>query len=178
MNIILFGYKGCGKTTYGKQLAKRLGIPFVDTDALACELFESTQGRKLAPKAIYQHLGESGFRSLERDVIASLQNLKQSVIAVGGGLMIQRDLGLEMEKLGICVFLDVEKELLKERVLSGELPAYLDPMNPEQSFEKMYEMRRPLYDGLNSKAVEIDTGTTDSEVLDTLEEIYVVASNE
>lgn len=177
MNIILFGYKGCGKTHYGKALAKRLDIPFVDTDTLVKALFETAQGRRMEAKAIFQAIGEAGFRSLERDVIASMQNLKQSVIAVGGGLMIQPDLSREMKKLGLTVFLDTEKAVIKSRMLAGDLPAYIDPTNPEQSFEKMYEMRRPLYDSLDCERIAIAEDAEDKEVLDTLEELYIVASN-
>jgi len=172
MNITLFGYQGCGKTYFGKKLAERLSLNFVDTDRLVESLFETATNRKHTIREIFQMVGEPAFRALEKDAVQSMQNLTHAVIAVGGGIILMQDNVKALQELGAMVFLDVDKEVLKKRVLQDELPAFIDPMNPELSFNRMYEFRRSIYDNIPAGRIVIDEEKSDDDVLGVLEEIY------
>ncbi len=78
--IVLFGYRGTGKTAIGTILARGLNVPFLDTDTL----IEQESGRTIPD--IFREDGEERFRALERDVIATLP-ARDIVIGTGGGVV-------------------------------------------------------------------------------------------
>ncbi len=86
MNLILFGYRGCGKTTLGKKLAAQLWKDFVDVDQQVCKRFDN---RSIAD--IWQTDGEPAFREAEAQVTAELVKLENHVIALGGGTLMHPD---------------------------------------------------------------------------------------
>jgi shikimate kinase len=161
MTLILFGFKSCGKTTYGKLLAKQLNLPFIDADDLICLLGgrEGTCCRDIAQKK-----GEVFFRTLEREAIASLRPENQAIIAVGGGAVLDPQNLSHLKHLGKLVYLQASKELLKERLLKNELPSYLDPAAPLASFEKMYNERLPLYESIDAARIILE-GKSEEEVV-------------
>jgi shikimate kinase len=79
--IVLVGFMGAGKTTVGRLVAERLGVPFVDADAA----LESAQGLSIAD--IFEGYGESGFRRLEAGLIADILAGPDVVLALGGGAL-------------------------------------------------------------------------------------------
>ena len=81
MKVVLIGYRGTGKSTVGRLLADRLGLPFIDTDTLV----EARAGKPIP--AIFAADGEEGFHALEREVCAGLA-AAQGVIATGGGAVL------------------------------------------------------------------------------------------
>lgn len=170
MNLILFGFKKCGKTYLGRKLAETLNLPFIDTDHRIEDLYATMTGEFLTFREIYQKVGEDLFRQLERYVIANLKEVDHSVIAVGGGALLDQKNQAILEKLGKLVYLKIEKEALKQRLLSGNLPLYLDPTNKEYAFEKMYAERKILYERIPS--VWIDTSDkSEQEILDLLKHL-------
>ena len=164
MNIILFGYKGCGKTTLGKLIAAKLGYRFVDVDQLIEELYEKRKQSVLPAYQVYER-SEAAFRLLERETVESLDGTKNAVIAVAGGTVLDMGNVTELKRLGKLVYLFVEKEVLKERMLSGRLPAFLDPKDPEGSFEKMYQNRKKIYASVADIVLEKDS-KTDEQIVD------------
>jgi len=82
MNVILFGYRGCGKTTVGKKLAGKLWKDFVDTDDQVRQRFG---GMDIA--SIWEQYGEAGFRQAEVDATRQVLALENHVIALGGGTL-------------------------------------------------------------------------------------------
>lgn len=84
-NIVLIGMMGCGKTTVGRLLARRLGLELIDTDAL----IEERQGRSIPE--IFASDGEAGFRALELALCRELSGRQGLVIACGGGLPTQAE---------------------------------------------------------------------------------------
>jgi shikimate kinase len=81
-NISIIGFMGCGKTTLGKQLAKTLGLNFLDTD----QWIEQTTGRCISQ--IFETQGEAQFRILERNAVAHAVAMHNCVIATGGGVVL------------------------------------------------------------------------------------------
>ena len=79
--IVLVGFMAAGKTTVARLVARRLGLPFVDTD----ELIEERAGRSIP--AIFAAGGEASFRELERKVVAEVLDGLEAVVALGGGAL-------------------------------------------------------------------------------------------
>jgi len=71
-----------------------------------------------------------------------------------------------LAKLGQLVYLKVSKETLKKRILHGELPAFLDPADPEGSFEKMVRERQGMYEKIPALTVDLEKKTQDQVVLE------------
>jgi shikimate kinase len=83
--IVLVGFMGAGKTTVGRILARRLGVPFRDSDVV----IEDRAGRPI--RQIFAEDGEPAFRDLEHKVIADLLDGTDSVLALGGGAVQRAD---------------------------------------------------------------------------------------
>src|SRR5580704_14179336 len=91
--LVLVGMMGSGKTTVGRLVASRLGVPFADTD----EQIETTTG--LSVKAMFSTKGEPEFRRLESEVLARLLAAGgPGVIAVGGGAVLDEDNRTRMQR--------------------------------------------------------------------------------
>lgn len=153
MNIILFGFKSSGKTHFGQLLAQKMHRPFIDTDDLISELYGKKQK---SAKAIHKELGEQGFRALEKKAILHLKNVKDSVIALGGGAVLDPENVETLQKIGALVYLKTDPKVLKKRLLEGELPSFIDPKDPEGSFWKMIQEREPIYQSISARCVDTD----------------------
>lgn len=167
MNIILFGFKLSGKTYYGSLLAKKLQCRFIDTDKLIEDEYLKMAGVKLSCRQIYLEIGSGPFRLLERKVISRLSLIKDSVISLGGGSLLDPLMVKSVRSLGVMVFLNSSKEVIKQRIFSDELPSFIDPTNPKESFDKIYETRRSLYEKIPSYCLNLE-GKSDHEVLEEL----------
>lgn len=165
-NLILFGFKSCGKTTFGKLLAIRLNRSFFDTDQMLEELHHRWTGEQLSFREIYKRIGEEAFQALESDVIQQLKGIKHSVIALGGGMILNPGAAAFLAKLGQLVYLKVSKETLKRRILGKELPPFLDPSDPEGAFEKFYNERKIKYEEIPALSVNLEAKTQDQVVLE------------
>ncbi len=154
LSLILCGFKYSGKTYFGKLLATRLGLPFIDTD----RLIEAREG--LSCSEIYRTRGETEFRRIEEEVVLSLSSTR-SIIALGGGTPLNPRLIPHLQQLGRLVTLIPDLAVLKERFRTLKKPAYFETM----TFEEMVEIRQPLYEKLPSHKV-ILVGKTEEEVLD------------
>lgn len=134
-NLILCGFKNCGKTTWGRCIAKKIGWNFVDTDLLVSS----------DCSACYREKGEKVFREKESQVICSLSSIRKSVIATGAGSVLLEQNVTLLKNLGKIFYLFVEKEELKRRFLSQSLPAFLQDQDFEEAFQKMYTSRVGIY---------------------------------
>lgn len=166
MNLILFGFKSCGKTTLGKMIAIRTNRSFFDTDRLLEELYFEQTGDQLPFREIYKKVGEKKFRALETQAVQMLQNTQNSIIALGGGLILNPKNAALLAKLGQLVYLKVSKETLKKRILGKELPSFLDLAEPERSFEHYYNERRSKYEAIPALSIDLETKTQDQVILE------------
>jgi shikimate kinase len=158
-NLILFGFKKCGKTHYGQRLASQLKYDFIDTDHLI------EKELRLTCREIVKIHGENHFRSLEKKAIATLQIKKNTILSVGGGAILDPENAEALKKIGTLVYLEVDKETLKHRIFNSQhLPSYLDEADPLNSFEKMYRERKPIYEKTKAIKVNIE-GKNEDEVL-------------
>lgn len=114
MHIFLIGFMGCGKTSIGKRLAKRLKCPFYDTD------FMIEQGAGFSIREIFELHGESFFRQIEANTLRHLSNLPKGVVATGGGMpCFQQNMDL-INQIGKSFFLSVCPEQLCQRLMGGQ----------------------------------------------------------
>lgn len=134
-NLILIGFKSAGKTTLGRLIASKLRRSFIDMD----DLFEEPS------RLLYQKLGERAFRELETSYLKSLSSLQGYVIATGGGTVCDPGNCLVLRQLGTIVHLNIPKEIIRQRIFSSELPAFLEGSNPNEKFESLYHNRLGIY---------------------------------
>ena len=108
--IVLMGFMGTGKSEVGRRLAQRLGRAFVDTD----QLVEERAGKRVA--AIFADDGEPAFRALERDAVAEAARRGGTVIAVGGGAVLDPTNVAALRDAGWLVHLTARPEVILARV--------------------------------------------------------------
>ena len=130
---------GAGKSTVGRRLAKRLGLPFVDTD----EAIEDAAGYSAAE--IFERFGEADFRDGERRLVARLIDGTKGIIATGGGAFVDprtRDL---LNSRAITVWLDAPVDVLAERTARRDTRPLLRGGNARETLAQLIEQRRPSY---------------------------------
>lgn len=154
MNIILFGFKKCGKTYYGLRLAQKLHMEFIDLDHLIEEYYRKQHHSDLSYREIAKKHGFAYFRDLEKHIITTLHQAKNSVISLGGGAVLDPKNVERLKEIGLMIYLKVDKEILKRRILSQEPPAYFNHAHPIESFEKMYKERLPIYEQVSPHHVD------------------------
>ena len=108
--IVLVGFMGAGKTTVGRLLSRRLGLPFADADAVICE-------RTGTPvQQIFAEQGEPAFRALEQQTIAALLTGPRLVLALGGGAAEHEQTRRVLKTAEHTVYLHVPYEAALDRV--------------------------------------------------------------
>jgi len=139
--IVLVGLMGAGKSTVGRRLARRLGIPFVDSDAA----IEDAAG--LSPAEVFERYGEQDFRDGERRLVARLVDEgKISVIATGGGAYIDPRTRELLNERAITVWLDAPVDILTERTSRRDTRAQLRNGDPKATLERLAAERRDAYE--------------------------------
>ncbi|MBO5313376.1 MAG: shikimate dehydrogenase [Clostridia bacterium] len=131
-NITLVGMPSSGKTTVGKELAKRTGKTFVDTDE------EIVKRIGMDIPSYFEKHGENEFRKIESQVIAEVSKNNNQIIATGGGAILNPDNVIRLKQNGLVYFLDRDLELLcptQDRPLSGN----------REAMKKRYEERYHIY---------------------------------
>lgn len=132
-NIVLIGMPSSGKTTIGKALAARIGKRFADTD----ELIVGTTGKSIPE--IFEKEGEKVFREIEKKVICDIAVNDGTVIATGGGVILDEKNVLALKRNGVIVYLDRKIDNLiatDSRPLSSNV----------DDLKKLYAKRKPLYE--------------------------------
>ena len=144
-NLVLTGMMGVGKSTIGKRIAKKLGVKFIDLD----KIIEKREGNSI--KDIFEINGEDYFRKIEKKI--ALQELKKTntVIALGGGAFINKDIRKEVEVSAISFWLDLSIRSLLKRLKDSKKRPLLDKENLPQTVNKIYLERKKFYNQSNYK---------------------------
>lgn len=137
--IVLVGLMGAGKTSVGRRLAEKLGIPFVDAD----HEIEAAAGKPI--KEIFADHGEAYFREGERRVIQRLIGNGAQVLATGGGAYINDETRARIQEHGISVWLRAALPLLMKRVGKRNDRPLLMADDPEGIMRGLMEKRYPIY---------------------------------
>jgi shikimate kinase len=139
-SIVLVGMMGVGKSSIGRRLAARLGVPFVDADAE----IEKAAGMSIAD--IFAQHGEAYFRSGEARVIARLLDSGPQVLASGGGAVMNADTRGAIKAKGVSIWLKAEIDVLLRRVAKrkAERPM-LHTDDPSETLRQLLIAREPVY---------------------------------
>lgn len=139
-SVVLIGMMGVGKSSIGRRLAGRFGIPFVDADAE----IEKAAGMTIAD--IFAHRGEADFRSGEARVIARLLEGGPQVLAAGGGAFMNAGTRAAIGAKGVSVWLKADLEVLLRRISKrrNERPL-LQTGDPEDTLRALLVEREPIY---------------------------------
>jgi shikimate kinase len=138
-HIVLVGLMGAGKTSVGKRLAQRLGLPFIDSDHAIEE-----SARMTIPE-IFAERGEAEFRAGERKVIARLLGERQQVIATGGGAYMDAETRARIREQGVALWLNAELPTLMRRVQRRQNRPLLQGTDPEATMRDLMDKRYPIY---------------------------------
>jgi shikimate kinase len=140
-HVALVGFMASGKSTIGRKLARKLGWPFFDTDALVVRAHGPILG-------IFATEGEEAFREYEHTAISqALAHPRASVVALGGGALTVDANRRILENSAHCVFIKVSAEQIFARVhRSRELRPVLGPAPTLARIEKLYASRMPEYE--------------------------------
>ncbi len=114
MRIYLTGYMGSGKSTLGRRLAKMAGLHFIDLD----RYIEERHCRTV--QQIFAEEGEETFRIYERNALEEISEFDGVVVATGGGAPCFFDNMALMNRTGVTIFLDVDKEILARRLMGSK----------------------------------------------------------
>lgn len=155
-SVVMVGMMGAGKTTVGRRLAARLGIPFTDADAE----IEQAAGQSIGD--IFANHGEEAFRAGERRVIARLLQSGPQVLATGGGAFISDETRAQIEKAGVSVWLRANFDTLMRRVRRRSTRPLLSGDDREQVLVKLIAERYPVYAGAD---VTVNTRDVPHEVI-------------
>lgn len=138
-NIYLVGLMGAGKTTLGRQMARRLGREFLDTD----HEIERRTGVKV--HLIFDIEGEQGFRDRETLMLADTCRKTHMVVATGGGIVLREENRDRLKTNGLVVYLHAKPQVLYERTRHDRNRPLLQVADPLQTLEVLYSVRDPLY---------------------------------
>jgi len=156
-SIVLVGMMGAGKTSVGKRLAQRLGLPFVDADA------EIEAGAQMTIPEIFERFGEAYFREGERRVIARLLVDGPKVVATGGGAFLNEATRQRIGQSGVSIWLKPDFEVLLRRVRKRSNRPLLRTADPEATLRRLLDERSPTY-ALADMTIESHDGPHDSVV--------------
>ncbi len=156
MRVFLTGFMGSGKTTVGRLLSERLGVPFIDLD------LEIEAGAGRSVREIFAEGGEPLFRRIEREALVTALGAPEAVIATGGGtLTVETNRRLLAER-GISLWLNPPFSVIAERI--GTLGREDRPLfQTEAQALELYRSRLPFYRRADLE-LSIDPGETPEEV--------------
>jgi shikimate kinase len=158
-NVILIGFMGTGKSSVGRELARRWGFRFLDTDSI----IRNQCGKSISE--IFSVFGEPFFRDQEFATLTKLLYCHSSVIATGGGIVIQpRNVAL-LGKLGTTIWLKADQATIFERVSRNKNRPLLQTDDPEGTIARLLAERAPLYESVADLIVDT-SGLSHHEVAD------------
>jgi shikimate kinase len=157
-NIILIGMPGSGKTTVGRELSRRTGMPQADGD----NIIEDAEGRKL--QDILDSEGIEYFKSIEGRILANL-TYEHYVISPGGSAVYYPEAMAHLSEIGDIVYLNVKFPEIRRRVTNLSSRGIV--FKPGQTFEDLYNERTPLYE----KYAEINLKTEGMTAKETADKI-------
>jgi shikimate kinase len=135
----MVGLMGAGKTSIGRRLAARVGLPFVDAD----EEIEAAAGSSI--EDIFERLGEASFRDGERRVIARLLDGPPIVLATGGGAFMDPQTRERIAAKAISVWLRADLDTLVRRTSRRNDRPLLKDGDPREILARLMDQRYPIY---------------------------------
>ncbi|MBR6634892.1 MAG: shikimate kinase [Clostridia bacterium] len=141
-NIVLVGMPGCGKSTAGRLLAKKLNRDFIDTDSLIVE------NEEMPIPEIFEKYGEEYFRNAEAKAVAQAGKMSGKIIATGGGAILREENKTALRQNAVVVYLNRDISTL---AIDGR------PLSKANKLQEMYNTRLPHYKAVSDMSVEVDS---------------------
>jgi shikimate kinase len=138
-SIVLVGMMGAGKSSIGRRVALRLGIPFIDADA------EIEKAAGMSISDIFAIRGEAEFRAGETRVIARLLESGPQVLATGGGAFVNPETRAAVAAKGISIWLKADCDVLLKRIRRRHDRPLLKTEDPGATLRKLMQERDPIY---------------------------------
>jgi shikimate kinase len=138
-SIVLVGMMGAGKSTVGRRLSARLGLPFLDADAE----IEAAAGMSIPD--IFETRGEPDFRDGEVRVIARLLDSGPAVLATGGGAFMRQETRDRIRDKAVSLWLKVDSDVIMRRLKRRSDRPLLKNADPEATVERLISEREPVY---------------------------------
>ena len=164
--LILIGPMGSGKTTIGKLIATKLNLPFRDTD----HIIEQENGKSVSE--IFLEDGEDKFRALEKSVLRNELLSDDTILALGGGAPISIDAQSALKAIASpVIYFDISLASVAPRIgFNRDRPLLLN--NPRGQWELLMQERRPIYEAIADKVIDVNA-KSESDIVD---EILLVIS--
>lgn len=155
-NIVLIGFMGSGKTTVGRELAKRLGMDFVDTDAY----IEEAAGKSISD--IFAEDGEEAFRRMETETLKHLRDtVSNTVFSTGGGMPLRKENAALLKEIGKVYYLTAANLVIYDRIKENTDRPLLQERDPYGRICELMKQRKPLYEA--AADMWVDTNSNDLE---------------
>lgn len=165
MNIVLIGYRGTGKTSVARALSKRLGRSFCDAD----EYLEKQLNMPISDVVATE--GWAFFRQKEKEVIRKIASFEGSVIAPGGGAVLDPENVVNLKKNGVVVLLEASVQTIVDRMRADDKTEQQRPSltgkDLYEEIEEVLQERMPFY----RSAMDFSVDTTSKGIDDVVEEI-------
>lgn len=139
VNLYLVGFMGTGKSTVGRAVAHRLHFTVLDSD----HEIERRQGKSIPE--IFAQDGEPAFRALEAEFISQGHPAERTVVACGGGLVVQPGMVEQLQSRGVVVCLHASLETILERTSRHQHRPLLAVDRPEERVRSLYAAREAIY---------------------------------
>ena len=139
VNLYLVGFMGTGKTTVARAVGHKIGFQVIDSD----HEIERIQGKSIPE--IFAQDGEPAFRALEREFVERGHPPERTVVACGGGLVVQPNMLERLKRKGVVVCLHASLETILARTSRHRNRPLLMTDNPEERIRTLYAAREPVY---------------------------------
>lgn len=138
-SVVLVGMMGAGKSSIGRRLAARLGLPFLDADTE----IETAAGMSIPD--IFETHGEPRFRDGEARVISRLLESGPVVLATGGGAFMREETRLRIADKAVSIWLQADADVIMRRVKRRSDRPLLQTVDPAATIQRLIEEREPVY---------------------------------
>ena len=152
-SIVLVGMMGSGKTTVGRRLALRLGLPFVDVDQ------EIVAAAGMPIPDIFARHGEPAFRDAETKLLKTLERRLPGVVVTGGGIILRSENVQILRAIGRIIWLDADEEVLWRRASRHSTRPLLQTPDPRARFTQLLQERLPLYQAVADHRVNTSSNS-------------------
>ena len=139
LNISLCGMMGSGKSAIGKILANKLNYNFIDVD----KMIEIDAGKTI--KKIFEEDGEEYFRDLEEKITINILKQKESIVSLGGGAIINKNIRNSIKKNSYNIFLDVDVDILTKRLQYSKTRPLIYKKNIKKELINLLNIREKFY---------------------------------
>ena len=150
MKVFLIGPMGTGKSSTGKELSRKLGFDFLDTD----KLVESLENKSITE--IFKTRNEEYFRKKEMEALIKASRIENAVIATGGGIVEKQDNQNILKKEENVIFLDSSIERQFEKTKDSSKRPLLNDTNKIDILRKLYVKRKVLYEDISNFKILMD----------------------